>query len=109
MDELLRLELLLCFCLPTLDASHSSTPKALSQETEAHRRFRLLAEGNCVVKGKKLKKVEAELMRTKGTINKIQMDMQATVIEAHAASSKLLKAKSAENKVGLLGWLGLLN
>jgi hypothetical protein len=56
-----------------------------------------------------LKKVEAELMRTKGTINKIQMDMQATVIEAHAASSKLLKAKSAENKVGLLGWLGLLN
>ncbi len=109
MVGLLRLELLLCFCLPTLGASPSSTPKALSQETEAHRRLRLLAEGNCVVEGEKLKKAEGEPMRTKGKFNKIQMDMQATAIEAHAASSKLLKEKSAENKVGLLGWLGLLD
>jgi hypothetical protein len=46
----------------------------------------LLAEGNCVVKGEKLNKVEGELTRTKGKFAKLQMDMQVTESEARAAS-----------------------
>ena len=71
----------------------SPIPKALVQETEAHRRRHLLAEGNCVVKEKKLNKVESQLARTKVKFAKL-------LSEADAVSIKLLAEKSAENKVG---------
>ena len=51
----------------------SPIPKALVQETEAHRRRHLLAEGNCVVKEKKLNKVEGQLTRTKVKCAKLLM------------------------------------
>jgi hypothetical protein len=77
----------MCFCVLTLGIS--PTPKALAQETEAHRRCRLLAEGNFVVKETKLNKVEGHLTRAKGKFAKLQMDMKVMESEAHAASSKL--------------------
>jgi hypothetical protein len=75
------------FCVLTLGIS--PTPKALALETEAHRRCRLLAEGNFVVKEKRLNKVEGHLMRAKCKFAKLQMDIKVMESEAHAASSKL--------------------
>ncbi len=71
----------------------SPIPKALAQETEAHRRGHLLAEGNCVVQEKKLNKVEGQLTRTKVKFAKL-------LREADDVSSKQLAEMSAKNKVG---------
>lgn len=50
--------------------------KALAQETEAHRRLRLLAEGKDVAKQAQLQRAERMLARTKAKFAKLQEDMK---------------------------------
>lgn len=71
----------------------------LVKETEAHRRQRLLAEGNFVEKERKLIKVEVKLTRTKAKFAKVHFEDAVAMNIAEKRSHELIKAKCDVNKV----------